>query len=304
LGTVESAEELLTDLYVDLRDKVRFWSSITKQTPQARMGYVGQHLVSVVTGFPGSRSGARGLDLVLPGGKHAEIKTCSRVDQLGLCEKCKAGVSSIEFTCPSCGSESILRKDDSKWLITLKDKKELVEAFQPKFYYLVLFDFIDLLSAEEIRARIWRVNSKSLGFVYCMIDYFFNIKKNAPFNLWPMMLKFYLMEPVLIYSATVSKTGKITTDIFAGKVGKERYEVLPNLIDLARSKSENLPDHGVSFVANELSVSTSGLSKKEILGNIEKLRSKPKFDEHALTQLFVSAVYRDKVAKYSKFFPK
>lgn len=38
---------------------------ITQQTPQARMGYVGQHLVSVVTGYPGGKSGARGYDLVI-----------------------------------------------------------------------------------------------------------------------------------------------------------------------------------------------------------------------------------------------
>lgn len=64
LGTIEASEALIKDLYIDLRAKVNAWSKITQQTPQARMGYVGQHLVSVVTGYPGGKSGARGYDLV------------------------------------------------------------------------------------------------------------------------------------------------------------------------------------------------------------------------------------------------
>ena len=59
LGTIEASEALIKDLYIDLRAKVNAWSKITQQTPQARMGYVGQHLVSVVTGYPGGKSGAR-----------------------------------------------------------------------------------------------------------------------------------------------------------------------------------------------------------------------------------------------------
>ena len=64
LGTIEASEALIKDLYIDLRAKVNAWSKITQQTPQARMGYVGQHLVSVVTGYPGGKSGARGYDLI------------------------------------------------------------------------------------------------------------------------------------------------------------------------------------------------------------------------------------------------
>lgn len=70
LGTIEASEALIKDLYIDLRAKVNAWSKITQQTPQARMGYVGQHLVSVVTGYPGGKSGARGYDLVYLGHSH------------------------------------------------------------------------------------------------------------------------------------------------------------------------------------------------------------------------------------------
>lgn len=65
LGDLAASEQLIQDLYIDLRRKTRLWSSITRQTSQARMGYIGQHLVSVVTGSPGGRTGARGDDLKL-----------------------------------------------------------------------------------------------------------------------------------------------------------------------------------------------------------------------------------------------
>lgn len=47
LGTIEASEALIKDLYIDLRAKVNAWSKITQQTPQARMGYVGQHTLTV-----------------------------------------------------------------------------------------------------------------------------------------------------------------------------------------------------------------------------------------------------------------
>ena len=110
LGTIEASEALIKDLYIDLRAKVNAWSKITQQTPQARMGYVGQHLVSVVTGYPGGKSGARGYDLVIDDERHGEIKTCYRVDQLGSCNACGAVVSSLETECNKFADEIYLPK--------------------------------------------------------------------------------------------------------------------------------------------------------------------------------------------------
>ena len=50
LGDLASSEKLIFDLYIDLQERINKWSSVTQQTAQARMGYVGQHLTSVVTG--------------------------------------------------------------------------------------------------------------------------------------------------------------------------------------------------------------------------------------------------------------
>ena len=70
LGTIEASEQLIRDLYITLRNNINLWSNITKQTPQARMGYIGQHLTSIVTGFPGGKSGARGYDIVIGNTPH------------------------------------------------------------------------------------------------------------------------------------------------------------------------------------------------------------------------------------------
>ena len=78
LGTVEASEALITDLYIELWRRVNQWAAVTHQTAQARMGYIGQHLVSVATGYPGRRSGARGKDLILSDSEHAEIKALLR----------------------------------------------------------------------------------------------------------------------------------------------------------------------------------------------------------------------------------
>lgn len=156
LGTIEASEALIKDLYIDLRAKVNAWSKITQQTPQARMGYVGQHLVSVVTGYPGGKSGARGYDLVIDDERHGEIKTCYRVDQLGSCNACGAVVSSLETECAVCGSTSINRKDDSKWLIAIRNNDEFAKLLDPYRYYFVLFEFESIYDTTIVTLTVYR----------------------------------------------------------------------------------------------------------------------------------------------------
>lgn len=305
IGTVEASEALLKDLYLDLRTRIRAWSLVTQQTPQARMGYIGQHLVSVVTGFPGGRSGARGHDLVLPDGGFAEIKTCYRVDQLGSCAKCGIQVSSVEVTCPSCDSGEIVRKDDSKWLIGVKNEKELRELFEPRWYYLVLFDFSDISSESHINARIWRVSPRTRGFAYCMVDYFFNIKSSAPFNLWPFMLKFYLMKPELIYHSVISTTGnEIETLLFEGKIGSPTLSNLQSLDIYARARNENLSEDDLHRLISHLKVKISGTSKKALLINLETERRKGSFSEDDLVEGLSQALYAQRITSRLNFLPQ
>ena len=264
LGDLASSEALISELYIDLRRRVNSWADITKQTAQARMGYIGQHLVSIATGFPGGRSGARGKDLVLPDEEYGEIKTCYRVDQLGACIDCQAVVASIEKRCHSCDSENILRKDDSKWLIGIRTELEYAQIIEPKFYYLVLFEFEDLQNPDVIVASIWQVDPRVPGFAYAMIDYRQNIKSKsasgAPFNLWPHQLKFHLMRPCLIYRSLIRSDDTIETQIFPGRDEPPP----PQMIDLAEfSRSRNLTEEKIETAADYLELGpVEGATKK------------------------------------------
>ena len=304
LGTVAASEALLQDLYVDLRTKLLRWAAVTHQTPQARMGYIGQHLTSVVTGFGGGRSGARGKDLVLPGGRHAEIKTCYRVDQLGQCRSCEAKVASVEPDCPSCGSEDIVRKDDSKWLIGVRNDDEMDVLFEPESYYLVLFDFIDLARARNINARIYEVDPKWRGFAYCMVDYYVNTWPNstAPFNLWPFLPKFDVMLPTLIYHSILREDNSIDTLLFPGQRGTPVVLGPKPLTSYSRSRTVSAAV--VRDVAARLGATLPSTgSKAVLLQRLEQHRIAQKTDDLTLATAMAEAIYGGPVANARHWLP-
>ncbi len=296
LGTVEASEALIKDLYIDLRAKVNAWSEITKQTPQARMGYVGQHLVSVVTGYVGGKSGARGYDLIMKGGNYGEIKTCYKVDQLGCCNNCGAVVSSLEKVCAACGSTSIDRKDDSKWLISIRNRDEFEKILDPLSYYFVLFEFENINSNDNrnIVASIWEVSPKEKGFAYCMFDYYLNIreksKSKAPFNMWPHDFKFGLTKPELIYRALISENGNIRTEIFPS-MGNTEIDVIKPLWTYHRSRT--ITESSIHCVFSKLnpSIHVPNLSKIELLLLLEKYRTENGYTNSELCDAFAEAIY-------------
>ena len=294
LGTVEASEHLIYDLYIDLRRKVNSWASITYQTAQARMGYVGQHLVSTVTGCPGDRSGARGKDLILPEDKYAEIKTCYRVDQLGKCNDCDARVASIELSCPKCGSDNLQRKGDSKWLIGIRHEQEFSSILEPEYYYLVLFEFTNLNSPDTIQSSIWQVKSNVPGFAFCMIDYYKNIraasKSKASFNLWPYKLKFDVMRPLLIYRSHITKDDDIITCLFPG-----RDESCPHKLKPLReySRSQNLKKEKVLQFAEYMQCPVDNSSSRvKLLDEIQAFIDKTQPNPHTVVDNLAKALYQ------------
>lgn len=307
LGSVEASEQLLRDLYLDLRVKIGRWAEITKQTAQARMGYVGQHLVSVATGFPGGRSGARGHDLIHPDGAYSEIKTCYRVDQLGSCRNCGARVAAIEDSCPECESSDINRMDDSKWLIGIHHDDEFEAILSPRFYYLVLFDFVDLTDPTVIRASIWRVDPKKRGFAYCMVDYYKNIRANsrskAPFNLWPYELKFSLMQPECIYRSMLDiDESRVDTQIFPGRDGPETYP-LKSLEEYSRS--QNLTVDAVRQLATNLGAPLPGVgAKRTLLEAIQGFVEVRQVPNGRLADDVSEVLYRDRIAPHIGDLPE
>ncbi|MCC6575453.1 MAG: MamI family restriction endonuclease [Planctomycetes bacterium] len=312
VGTPENAEALLMDLYVRLRRDLQRWAAVTRQTPQPRMGYVGQHLVSVVTGHPGGRSGARGDDLKLPENKVAEIKCCYRVDQLGNCGACGTVVASIEKVCPNaaCGSTNLNRKDDSKWLLSPKNEQELRELFNPVSYYFVLFEFADLEKGEDIDVFIYEVDPKCLGFSLCMIDYFFNIRPNslskAPFNMWPHSAKFCMMKPKMIYWSVILDNDTIDTRVFPTRDKPVLY-ALEELTEYA--DSDTITENAINAVAiarrikfpNARQLPTAnGKRRRAKLEILQQQRVLNKWSDEELADDFARAAFAG-VAKYKKW---
>jgi len=306
LGTVEASEQLINDLYIELRKKINQWASITHQTAQARMGYIGQHLVSVATGFPGGRSGARGKDLVLSNDEYAEIKTCYRVDQLGKCNNCGVAVSGIEANCPECGSTDLKRNDDSKWLIGICHDEEFATILEPKYYYLVLFEFTDLHLPDTIRASIWRVDPTVPGFAYCMIDYYKNIRagssSKAPFNLWPYQLKFDLMRPTLIYRSYITKEDKVQTEIFPGR-NPERLHLIQPLPTY--SQSQNLTKEKILFFANSIKADIQPMdNKRKLLEQVQQFLDRSNLAPESVTNKLAEALYLSETRQHLTELPK
>lgn len=309
LGTIEASEQLIKDLYINLRNEVNAWAEITYQTPQARMGYIGQHLVSVVTGFPGGKSGARGYDLVMGNGKYGEIKTCYRVDQLGRCGNCGAVVSSLEKECSSCGSKNIIRKDDSKWLIGIQHDEEFKQVLDPLSYFFVLFEFEEIhnIDNNNIVASIWEVDPKSKGFGYCMMDYYLNIKANsqsgAPFNMWPYQFKFAITQPKLIYRSLIKGDGSIDTQVFPSKGNSYVDELLP-LPEYSRATTltlEIVQEVLHKFAPNE---SVMCKSKAKLLQRLEEVRKRDSLSNEELCDAFADAVYLPLLERQKSRIPK
>lgn len=305
LGDVASSEALIREVYIELRRRVNAWAAITKQTAQARMGYIGQHLVSIATGYPGGRSGARGKDIVLPDGKHAEIKTCYRVDQLGSCRNCETVVASIELECHVCGSDKITRKDDSKWLIGLRTETEYSEVLEPTYYYFVLFEFENLVSPEVIVASIWQVNPRSPGFAYAIIDYRENIKaksvSGAPLNIWPHQLKFQLMRPCLIYRSYIDRKDAIRTEIFPGR-DRPVEEAMLDLSEFSRSR--NLTPAKIMLAAERLGIETlSGGGKRDLIADLVKKAKAAHIPAGTFADALAYGLYRSDIERYFPTLP-
>src|SRR3989344_3815007 len=102
-NNLKQITQLLGELVLQPRINAIKWSVITKQTPNIKIGYPGQHLASLIAGMEGERTGARGNDLI----DGSEVKSCSRIDQLDICKNCDSPVARLEEKCSNCGSADI-----------------------------------------------------------------------------------------------------------------------------------------------------------------------------------------------------
>lgn len=208
---------LLSELVLQPRRNAIKWSIITKQTPNIKIGYPGQHLASLITGMFGERTGARGNDLV----DGSEVKSCSRIDQLDLCKDCKSPVARSEINCSSCNSTNILRKDDSKWLFSIKNENDLnVLTKEVKRVLLIIGDYPNFTNGDFNTLRfqafeIWTNSPRNSRFQEIMTNYYRNIylahkqksieKTPAPKNFWPYSYQFYMCNPIQIFNCIIKE---------------------------------------------------------------------------------------------------
>lgn len=214
---VAQTKAMLRDLVLGPRRDLIKWAAVTKQTPNIKIGYPGQHLASLVTGVEGARTGARGHDLC----DGSEVKSCSRIDQLDKCKGCKAAVARIEAECPECGSREIKRNNDSKWLLAVRTEAELHRLLDdvPRILF-ILSDYPNYSSGDWNTLRfqafeIWPRDERQAHFRTLMQNYYENIflshianqpsKIPAPKNFWPYSFQFYMCNPIRTFDCVVSQ---------------------------------------------------------------------------------------------------
>ena len=214
--TIENNREkivrFIEEVIVEPKKIMRKWAEITRQTPAFKIGYVGQHMASLITGVQGSASGARGEDLV----DGTEVKTCNKLDQADKCKDCGARVMRIESVCGNCGSDNIERHEDSKWLFSVRNEQELQEYCDLERLFLLLFDYPGFNNGnfDDIRISSYEIyprEPQGKVFRQLIANHYKNIylpkieamKKANPMNLHPFGIQFYKCHPVMTFSCTI-----------------------------------------------------------------------------------------------------
>jgi RNA polymerase subunit RPABC4/transcription elongation factor Spt4 len=279
--------EFIDDLIIKPRVDIHKWSKITKQTPTLKIGYIGQHLASLILGMQGDRTGARGHDIV----DGTEVKSCTKVDQVDKCKDCTGRVMRTETICPHCDSTEISRKDDSKWLFSIRTEEELTQITDTiERVFLLISDYPNFKDNDfsAIRFEAFEIhpqNQRMYIFRNLLTDYYYNNYKpkadanrtTAPMNFHPYKFQFYMTNPIKIFSCIIENVeDEPIIDI-------QKY-VLPD-VDRSTLPSEDMP--------------TSVLNKKEILNFIENAP----FDE-VVEPLLQVELSKDELLKFVKVSSK
>lgn len=213
---IDKITQFIKDMIIEPRRKAHYWSKITNQTPNLKIGYPAQHLASLICGMKGTATGARGDDIV----DGTEIKGCSKIDQSDKCKDCKETVLRTDRIYPYCGSSNIQRNNDSKWLIGIRSDDELRMLLEetPRFIFIVTdypkFEEDDF-DTMRIRAfEIWVKSDRCSNFRILMENYYNYIfkehkkkdpnKNPAPKNLFPDSFPFYMCNPIKTFECIIT----------------------------------------------------------------------------------------------------
>jgi len=197
-------EEGIRELYLRPRLKRMKWSKITNQSIQAD-AYVGQQIVSLVTGIKGTGSRGRGDDLA----DESEIKSAIRIDQMCRCNDCKYTFPSLlDKECPKCGSKNYNQPKDSHASIRLATNHDLETLINLPAIYNLLIDASED-KENHIRIRIWKIDptrEKAKEFFKGSLENN-KTKGSSNVNFHPLKRQWHLMEPEMIFLAETNETG-------------------------------------------------------------------------------------------------
>lgn len=211
-NNIELISKFIEQVIASPKKMLKDWSKITNQTPAIKLGYVGQHLASLITGVQGTGSGARGDDLA----DGSEVKSCNKVDQADKCKDCGHRVLRYENKCPNCGSINIERKDDSKWLFSVRDEHELQQYLKMDRIVLILMDYskFAINDFNDIRILCFEIYPKEPRmkvFSDLIKNHYYNIylkkvkanKKTNPMNFHPWSFQFYKCNPIKTFECII-----------------------------------------------------------------------------------------------------
>ena len=214
---LQQIQQFLSEVIVAPRQMMKKWSMVTNQTPAVKLGYVGQHLASLITGVTGTGSGARGDDLI----DGTEVKSCNKIDQIDKCNDCGAHVMRYETHCSKCNSTDIDRKDDSKWLFSVRDEHELQQYLSLDRILLILMDYpnFDAGDYKDVRITTFEIYPKEERmrvFDELICNHYYNIylpkvtgkmkaglTKGNPMNLHPFSYQFYKCNPIKTFECII-----------------------------------------------------------------------------------------------------
>ena len=241
-------EHFIANAIIAPRRIMKDWSLITNQTPAVKIGYVGQHLASLITGVAGTGSGARGDDLI----DGTEVKSCNKVDQVDKCKSCGGHVMRYETKCSTCGSDKIARKDDSELRFSVRDEHELNQYVSLDRILLILMDYPKFSEGDfkDIRITAYEIYPKeerASVFRDLINNHYYNIylpkitgklkedlTKGNPMNLHPFSVQFYKCNPVLTFSCIIKNIDsspeiQIDSDSYVSPE-QERPSSLPSML--------------------------------------------------------------------------
>ena len=156
-------------------------------------------------------------------------------------------------------------------------------------------EFADLSdpSNNDIEATIWEVDPLNKGFVYCMVDYYLNIRakseSKAPFNMWPHEFKFALTKPQLIYKAVIKSNGNIKTIVFP-TFGNGYPDVLKPLTEYCRATTITV-ESARRVISRLTGNPFSGRTKRDCLEYIERIRLQKSIPNDTLCDIFSEEIY-------------